>query len=357
MFIHQTGYPQPQDMETPVLETEKNEAPSTNQESPKGLTLDQVFDSDILVDASVGLLPFNEELGEQTTPGFLNKFFSWWIPPNLKTEKVSHPPDISLVDSTESDTKPLSPIPELDPPSALPPDLATAIFPSPPKKVELGSKLTDGEIVNGLSCMNAITMEAILMAILNAEFELEKQNAETIEGTLSKYHAFKKLHDQLFQEIKEALAKDEKLSKFFKTSQNIAVAAHFISGLAAIAANANNRFKVTIDAMLGNHEFIKAAYHTFIGAASFVAGAGVLVPAALTALTTGAKAYFDRRFKEDQAVHEQFNHQEKHYHDSTEAARQHLMSIANADNIFKERFIELLKRNRKMSRLIFAESD
>lgn len=304
-----------------------------NESATVGVACHEVFDKDTLTPASQSISSHTIEpasLAELAplTDSFWSKILSWWQNP-----PVSH--SSSLEPVVVSQVEPISPIPALEPPAE------TMHFPFTPEKSKSTHKLTDSQIVEGLSLMSALTLDAILFIIFQAQLKLEEENAKTAEGTFSKYQEFKQFQEKILREVKDVLAKDEKVLNFFKKAQNLTVAASFLCGMIAAATTFG---------------LFSAAPAAVIVVASILGTAGPIVIASLTALTTGIKSYYKIRFNECQAKHEIFSHQDSHYKDCVDGAYDKLTAIADSDEVFKGRFAQMIQRNKKMKRLVLEKS-
>lgn len=313
-------------------------------------TLHQVFNNDTSGTLSNKALAETIE-SESKTPSFWSKIFAWWYQPEIKIQSAHT--SSSHTDLLEiNELEPISPIPALDEPETSI-DFTLAKLPHTSKKTNQKDKLSQKELVEGLSLMSDRTIEQIMFIILKAQMELEKENANVEEKTFSNYQSFKKFQEKYLQEVKDILIKDEKIAGYFNTSQKIAVAASFICGIAGAA--------VSFGALAPAGAFIGASIGGSIGAAAggafvtigtLLGGVGPVVTSAVTAFTTGSNAFFQWRLNEDKAKHEQVNHKDKYYMGLADESRERLMSIAESDNVFKEQMIQLIKRFQTMGKLV-----
>lgn len=324
-----------QDQEREGLSSSSKEE---NEKKAPGLTLQQVFCQDIIDNFPIiEILSHTVEL-EAKTPSLWGKIFSWWYQPDIKAQTLVAP--TSEVDLMEVDeVEPISPVPALDEPDSIPADLAAAKLPAASKKAAEKNKLSQSELIEGLSLMSKHTIEQIMFIILKAQTELEKENANIAEGTFSKFQDFKKLQQKILEEIKDVLANDEKIAGRFNTAKSIAVAATSICAFAGAVVTCGTLFPLIIPAAL-------------VAFAGPFAAVGMPMTAGCTALISGSNIYFKRRADEDRAKHTQLNHQDKYYTDRLDDSRERLIATAEADNVFKERWINLIKRFHKMSQLV-----
>jgi hypothetical protein len=309
------------------------------------LGLDQVFNEDSLKQASQKFVSQAVET-EELTPSFWNKFLAW-----LKGATTTSP-SVDTEPLNTNPLKPLSPIPTLEPPENIPIDLQGVKFPPLSKKGEGKSKLTPSEIMEGVSRLSEQTIESVLFIIYKAQMELEKKNAQIADGTFSKYLAFQKLQEKALVEIKDVLVKDENFANYFKTAQNIVLAATIVAGLAAATISCG--FLPSLAGLVTSLAGATAGnlFRTIVGVAG---STGPFVTAGLTALTEGTRAYFKRRANEHRAEHEEYQHKDQYYNDCVDDARNRLMKIAEMDNTFKERWILLLKRTDKMRKIVLKK--
>jgi hypothetical protein len=181
--------------------------------------------------------------------------------------------------------------------------------------------------------MSDRTLEEVMFIIIKAQLELEKESAHVAEGTFSNYQDFRKLQDKILQDVKDALVKDQQVMNVLKNIQNAAFAASFVCGL--VAATVSFGFVAPVGIAL-----------TLTTVVAPTAAAG------LTGLTTGSKAFYQRRLNEDKAKHAEINHQDEYYAGLINDTRERIVSIAESDNSFKERLIQLLKRLQRMCKLV-----
>lgn len=314
-------------------------------------TLDQVFNQDLLKDLSMKAA--NQAIEAETFTSFLwTKISSLWKNPEKDAASRISPADLRAAQENSIPER-ISHVPEIEAPDMIPADLQAAKFPSPSKKANLKNKLTPSEIFQGLTLMSERSIESIMFIIFKAQIELEKENANVKEGTFSKFIDFQKLQQKVLQEIKDVLAKDEKVVGFFQLGQNISTAASVLTGLAAAA--------LTFGLLVPVGGFIGAAFGPFARDAfliivSTLGSQGfVVVSAGLTGLTVATKAYFKRLFNEHKAEHEDYEHLDRYYNDRLDDSRNRLMTTAEADMAFKEYWIRLLKRSDKMRKIVFKK--
>ncbi len=316
--------------------------------------LHQSFDQDFLDNPFVEMSPITVEL-ESKTASFWSKIFSWWYQPEVKAQ--ASPISSSDVDLLEVDeVEPISPVPVLDEPDCLPADLEAAKLPSSSKKTTRKEKQTYQEIMEALSLMSERTIEQIMYIILQAQIELEKENANVAEGTFSHYQDFQKFQEKTLDKIKDALEKDERVSRKLRFAQTLTFAASVICGIAfaAVSCGALAPAGAAIGAAVGSISAAAgvAAQTAFIGSVAFVAKFGPTTAAAAVGVTGGLTGWSQKRLNEDKAEHEKFKHQDQYYNQRLDDSREQLMGIAESDSVFKERLINLFRRFQKMCNLI-----
>ncbi len=320
-----------------------------NKPLTTSLGLPQVFNQDHLNQASQEILAQTIEL-EALTPSLWNKILSWWAEP----EKTSSSKLLSAASSEKmemANPEPISPVPTLEQPDHIPPDLQAGQF-LPLQKKPTKNLLTPSQITEGLALMSERTIESIMYVIFKAQIELEKESANIAEGTFAKYLAFQKLQQKVLQEIKDILAKDETVASYFGKAQTFMMAAGFLSGVTMAAMSFGLLGPTTgfIRALAG-----QMAADVFMATATAIGTIGPAVTAGLTGLTLASKTYFQMRFNEDKAKHEEYQHQEKYYDSRSDDSRERLMTIAEADGVFKECWIRLLKRCDKMRQIVLKK--
>lgn len=288
---------------------------------PTGLALHQVFDRDILHE----LLSQSTEV-ETITPSLWQRIFAWFTKEN-KGSTLQKSESKTIAGSKEIKPEAISPIPVLDMPETHVNEIPSTKLPSISKKDDLKTRLTSSDIEEAFSLMSEQSIEAIMFIIFKLQIQLEKENANAAESTFSKYLDFQKHQQQILGEIKDALVNDEAIVKRFGTAQNIAV---YMAGIAAFAAGFG---------LLG-------PVWSFLSTAT---------TAGLTAVTLGGKAYFQRLMNDHQAKHEDYAHYDQYYNNRIDDSRNRLMGTAEADTIFKERWIQFLRRSDKMRKLVFKK--
>lgn len=295
----------------------------STKENSAGLALHQLFDEDILHSSTPQTIESN-----MMSPTLWGKFLSWL---KGETENNIQIPSVENIEETVvSKAETINQIPELEPPASIPDDLKNIKFPSIPKKVNNHVKLSSSDVEEAIALMSERSIESIMFLIFKMQIELEKENANVAEGTYSKYVDFQKMQQKVLLEIKDVLVNDEKMAQRFGIAQNITLAAQFLAGIVAVAVS-------------------YSVLAPLVGFLSSSAAAG------LTVTTMGGKAYFQRQMNEHKAGHETYTHYNQYYIQRADDSRERLMTTAEADSVFKERWIQLLRRSDKMRKLVLKK--
>lgn len=294
-----------------------------NPSRSNGLALHEYFDKDVL-----------DELKSQATeietlsPTLWQRFLNWFkgtgedsntVSELKKTNKIAH--------SDEIKPEVISSVPVLDPPENIPEDLKTAKLTDLSRKDDLRKKVGSQEIEEALSLMSKHTVENIMFIIFKAQLQLEKENAKTVEGTFNKYLDFQKLQQKVLVEIKDALADDENISRRFGTAQNIAV---FLAGVATLA--------VTFGLLSPVLSFLSTA-----------------ATAGLTALTLGAKSYFQHRMNNHKAQRENYSHKTQYFENLKNDASNRLWTTAEYNAQCAKSAIDYLRQQDKLRKIILKK--
>lgn len=268
---------------------------------------------------------------EEKSPTFWDKFTSWLTQNELD-------PKVSSMPATQAETvkkaEPISPIPVLEAPEKMPSELQTATLPPVISKKTSRQTFSPNEVMEAVSLMSQHTVDEVMAIVLKGQLELEKENAEVAENTLTKYQNIKKLKQKVLEEVRDAIAKDEKILSYCKSAQNVALVASVVCSIVAGAVS----FGILTAPVFG-----------------LIASTGPIAAAFLTGVSSGGKAYSQRRLNEDKATHDTYSHQETMTDNRLEEARERLMGVAEADQVFKERLVQLLKRSAKMRQIILQQ--
>lgn len=294
-------------------------AQSVKKTSPN-LNMDEFLDQDVRNSVS-------ETIESNMSPTLWGKFLSWL---KGETEKNHIHTAQEIEGGTTNQSETINQIPKLEPPSHIPDDLKNIQFPSVPKIRNNHIKLSSDDVEEAIALMSERSIESIMFLIFKLQIELEKENANVAEGTFSKYLKFQKLQQKVLLEIKDVLVNDEKIAQRFGVAQNITLIAQFMAGIAAVAVS-------------------YGVLAPLVGFLSTSAAAGLAVT------TIGGKAYFQKQLNKHKAEHETYTHFNQYYIQRADDSRERLMATAEADSVFKERWIQLLRRSDKMRKLVFKK--
>lgn len=322
MAVSQTNHVQQGGIETLPFDAAGNEI------NPSGSTLHQLFQNDC-----VGLKGKNIPAItlEEKAPSFWSRISSWF-------NQVDPEAESSLTSSSKTELKqaePVSLLPELDAPDVMPPELERAFLPPPAKSKSSRQTLSPAELSEAASLMSDRTIEEIVNIIMIGQIELEKENALVADNTFTKFQDIKKVREKVLEKIKDALMKDEKVLGWCKSAQNAALVASFVCGL------------FTVGAAFG----LAGPY----GIIPLISSYGSITAAGLTGLAAGSKAYSQQKMNVDKGEHEQYNHLNKYTNDRIEDIQGWLTGVMEADQVFKERLVQLLKRFSKMIQLVMQK--
>lgn len=284
-------------------------------------TLDQIFQQDRLKESN-SASPIASP--EPTQPSFWELFLSFfWKKPEVNKSAALPSPETEI---KAAPLKPLSAIPAIDKPEG------TSFTWTPSTDVkEAKQTVSLSWVKEGLSLMSSSTIEALMFIILRRQLESEKENAEAVEKTFTNQEKAQQLKEKILEEVKEALAKDEKVAGYFKTAQALTIAAGVVSAM-AIAI-------VFAPAGAG----IGAA-----GTALIKYGAATLT--LINGFKTALETYFQTKGSENKASFERARHASKIHEFRMEELHQHIMAVAETDSSFKEALLQETKRVNKMLR-------
>ncbi|MFI5342984.1 MAG: hypothetical protein ACHQUC_02060 [Chlamydiales bacterium] len=156
----------------------------------------------------------NQVEEEEVSPGLLQKFLNS-LGLSKKNEKSVATDPIKNINQVD----PIGYAPVLDPPANMDPQLKNFKL---SKQAESTSRLSDEQIFDGLSQISNKTISEIMMIVLKAQSELEREGMILDLDTMDKFQKLQALRQKVLQKIKLALQEDEKLLSRFKTAQDIA---------------------------------------------------------------------------------------------------------------------------------------
>lgn len=304
-------------------------SPSKESLNPVGLPLHQVFGQDVLENTPSDTTISVEESATAITDSLWNKLLSLFKKSDsapVVQGNLSQNVEEVILKKPET----INPIPILEQPDHIPEDLKTEKLLLPQGKNNNKLKLHSADIEEALLLMSSRSIESIMFIVFKMQTQLEKDHVVVAEGTHSKYLEFQKMQQQLLSDIKDVIVKDENVAKHFGTAKNIALFATFVAGAISVAAS----------------------YGLM---APLWAGLSTATSAGLAATTQAGGSYFQRRLDEHNADRENYTHHDRYYGDRLEDTRNRLMSTAEADTVFKERWGQFLKRSDKMRKLILSK--
>ncbi len=278
---------------------------SGERSKEKGSAIHEIFNTDTLESFSSSSTP--KEKLEKAQLSLWEWLLSWF--------KNGEKQPINDSETSISETI-INPIPQLEAPrSKLEIDVIET-----KKKVE---KISMRDIEEITSQITKESMEAILFIIFKHHLELQKENANVVEKTYSKYREFQKYQQELLSQIKDVLIKDQVTGKYFETAQNAALLSNIAAGLISGAVA---------------FQYLNPAW----GVAS------TLTSGFLTASTLGAKSYFQYLMNEHKGDHEEFTHKDQYFNQRTDDSRDRLIETIEKDNAYSEGWIRHLRRSNKM---------
>lgn len=323
------------------LQDSAQEIPSTHSKSETnemkiaiGYGLHRTFRQDQLSSPSPLTSPTSQnENPLPPSPSFWNSIANWW---RGKSNQQSLP----LNEKKRAPSpKPLDSTPLLDAPSFDSEDLQNLQLPAAPTKQM--KKWMPSDVSEGLNLMSQHSLDAIISIICHMQLELEKEHVKVADSTFSKYLQFQKTQQTVLQEIKDVLVKDAGVLNYFKTAQNVAMAAGAIAGIAAAAAAAG--VLLPVSAFITSAVGVKAG-DLFLSTATKMGTIGPSVTAGLTGLSAGSKMYFEHRSNQHRAEHEEHQHRDRYYNARTDDTRNRLADIHGNSGAFEELLFKQLKR-------------
>lgn len=227
------------------------------------------------------------------------------------TKKSEQPADMSEKIENGNRAKPINYVPILEAPANMDPQLKNFKL---PRSAEVSGNLSDEEIFDGLSQISDKTIAEIIMIVLKAQGELEREGMLLDLDTMDKFQKVQFLRQKDLQKIKQALLNDDKFLSIFTTTQKFAIIVGAVATL----------FSMPI----------------FIGA----------VAAGVAALSAAGKSYSGVRLSENQAEFTRTDHQmkiTKDHMDETSNRMQRTMESKNDKHLS-----EFLKNMIEMARMI-----
>lgn len=290
---------------SPPLNFDLHEEDENQADKPsKGKTLDEIF--------SQNSAPPQEDTTQSI--GFFQRMLNFFKSQEAKeasriTEKKQEPSAINFT-------------PVIDEPDQFDPRLLKHKILKP---IDLSPNLSNKQIYEGLSRMSPATAREVMVIVLAAQQELAREGALLHIDDLERFQKTQKLQRQILKEITEALKHDEAVSGYFKTAQNISMAAGVLTTVAA-----------TIATLFG----YEIPFTEIIQLSAAVS----------TALSTAGKSYFDVRSDEDKAKFTNVEHDTKMRKRNIENSTERLEKCTQTD--IDKQCSKLLKDIVEMSKMI-----
>lgn len=291
----------------------------------QGRAIHQLFSKDVLVqDLS------QTSVEEMTSPSFWSKITPWWIP-ETRPSAIDKSKAVSEIEIQKAE--PICSVPGLDKPT-LPGEaslegVVPSFAPQTIKKQEF--KLSEDDLLEIVSNLEQKTVDEVMAIVLKAQLEIERDGAALSQDSFTRLQTMRKIQEQMLEEIKEALAKDQKIAGYLDKAQTIAIVGAFICGVASIAITAG------------------LSTPAVIAAAKF----GGFFTAAVTAVTAGGKGYNTVRTNEDKASQTNYKHGLQKINESADDHRDEMVKFAENNGHFQDELIKLLKRLKKMNDTVF----
>lgn len=202
-----------------------------------------------------------------------------------------------------------------------------------------------------VSLLSEKTIKKVLEIVSKNQLEVEKENLIGSDTTFNSYEKFRKQKDQMLQEIRDTLLKDEIWADKIKSPVHIAGIASFICTLAslAISSGAIDFLEQGVSAIFG-----EPAKHFFKGTTKCLAA---LAPS-LAALFVGGKAleaYSHLKIDDVTGKMVLTGYQEEFYNHSTDSAYERTEKIGETITFFQDYLANLEKRNQRLHQLILQK--
>jgi hypothetical protein len=289
----------------------------------KGAPLHEVFKNDTQAKA---------DEKEEAYPSLLKRILSMLpFAQDTKTTVAAAPMEKSE-EIKISSAKPISPIPVLEKPEDFEEDEKTISPFNYNKGDDIVSNVSDKKIMEKLTLLSTYTLEQIVAFVLKAQLEIEKDSAITTQDTFTKLHNLKKIHQRTLQQVKDLLVHDEKIAGRFQTAQSVTRAASLVCGLAAIVVTLGG---VAVPATIAS-----------------LAVAGTAVSGGFDALVSTGKAYTESTMNQHKATLTKSSHEDKNYDEKIATQHDHMLNIADSNNMFSEFLMKLLKIRNRQSQAI-----
>ncbi len=300
---------------------------------PACQTLDQIFQQDRLKEplasaAAAAAAPAKPSFWE-----YLLSCFSFpWKKLEANTNKGSGLPGLETGIQVPP-LKPLNPIPEIEKPEGIP------FTWTPSKNVkESDQEVSLPWVKEGLNLTSSSTIEQVIFLILKSQLELEKEIAEMAETTFKHQEMALQLKEKILEQVKEALEKDEKVAGYFKTAERLTIAAGILSTVAIAVIFAPPTLFGAGAAMISGF------------ATGFLKGSALVI-----GFKTALEAYFKQTANQNKASFQNVRHERMTHQVRMDEIHQHLISVSESNNSFRELWAKEIKRIDKIIRLILQK--
>lgn len=266
-------------------------------------------------------------------------FLDWWSP----LEEAEQIPVKTTTPKTSIDR-----IPQID----FPEKVLSPLSPSTsPKKKGRETEIPLRKIEEIVSLLSEKTIKKVLEIVSQNQLEVEKENLIGSDATFNSYERFRKQKDQVLQEIKDTLLKDEIWVDKIKSPLQVAGIASFICTLASLAISSGviDFLEQGVSSVLG-----EPARLLFKGTTK---GLAALAPS-LAALFVGGKALEAySHLKIDNVTGKMIltEYQEEFYNQSTDSAYERTEKIEETVTFFQDYLANLKKRNERLHQLILQK--
>lgn len=284
-------------------------------------TLDQVLKKDCLKEC---LAPSPVEKVEAAQPSLWQRLCSFiWKKPEMNK---SHALPSLETEITTPPIKPLDPVPEIEEPEEI------QFTWTPSMEIQQSEQpISLPWVKEGLKLIAPSTIEEILFIVLKGQLELQKDIAEVGEASFKNQEKAQLLKEKILEEVKEALARDEKIAGYFKTAKVLTIVAGFVATLAIAVTFA----PLSGGALLGGCVAGLKYAATTLGL--------------LDGFKTALEAYFNSTANQNKASFAQARHEGTVHQFRMDEMHKHLMNVAETNNSFRQ---SLLKETRRVDRTL-----
>jgi hypothetical protein len=299
---------------------------SDSQVQPAAHTLSQVFEHDVQEPSSkkkkIEVPPQQQIKDGIQTVSFWNKFKTW-LKGTVSTDSTSQN-DLTVAPQPE----PIQFTPVLEEPEIVQPDQPP--LPPPPHTTP---PLSTKELEEGLALLSEQSIEKMLEILLFYQAKIQEQSAEIAQTTFKRFQDLKKLQEDMLNDIKEVLKKDERFVSYFHTAQTFAFGASMVSGFFAALLQLGVTGQVV----------------------NLLGTVGPLITASATGLAASFKAYFQRRQGEEQAKHTIYEYKDQLYGNYVDEARERIFANVESSGTTQERLLQLMRNSRRKNKLMIRQ--